>query len=83
MASGREYDKPAVYQIRVKGKLEQKWSEWFDGLAITQQAGGETVLVGPVADQAALYGLLTKILNLGLPLISVIRLEDQGDESRR
>jgi uncharacterized protein YodC (DUF2158 family) len=83
MANGREYDKPAVYQIRVKGVLERKWSDWFDGFAITQEAGDETTLVGPVADQPALYGLLTKIMNLGLPLISVLRLEDQGDESRR
>jgi hypothetical protein len=81
MANGREYDKPAVYQIRVRGVLEPKWSDWFDGFAITQQVGGETLLVGLVADQPALYGLLTKVMNLGLPLISVIRLEDQGDSS--
>jgi hypothetical protein len=81
MANGREYDKPAVYQIRVKGNLEHKWSEWFDGLTVTQPAEGETLLVGPVADQPALYGLLTKIMNLGLPLISVVRLEDPDQSS--
>ena len=81
MANGREYDKPAVYQIRVKGNLEPMWSDWFDGLTITQPAAGETLLAGSVADQPALYGLLTKIMNLGLPLISVIRLEDPDRSS--
>jgi hypothetical protein len=79
MANGREYDKPAVYQIRVKGNLEPKWSEWFDGLSVTQPAEGETLLSGLVADQPALYGLLTKIMNLGLPLLSVVRLEGQDN----
>ena len=83
MANGREYDQPAVYEIRVRGNLDPQWSDWFDGFAITPQAGDETLLVGPVADQPALHGILTKISNLGLPLLSVIRLEDQGDESRR
>ena len=83
MANGREYDKPALYQIRVKGNLECKWSDWFDGFAITPQADGETLLVGTVADQPALHGILAKIRNLGLPLLSVIRLEDQGAEPRR
>jgi len=81
MADGREYDKPAVYEIRVKGSLECKWSEWFDGFAIIPQAGDETLLVGPVADQPALYGILHKISNLGLPLLSVVRIEDQGNQS--
>jgi hypothetical protein len=81
MANGREYDQPAVYQIRVKGNLDPQWSDWFDGLAIQPQPGDETLLVGPVADQPALHGILTKISNLGLPLLTVICLEDQGDES--
>ena len=76
MANGRAYDRPALYQIRVKGSLEPQWSDWFDGFDITQPVEDETVLVGPVADQAALYGILLKTLNLGLPLISVVRLED-------
>jgi hypothetical protein len=78
MANGRAYDRPAVYQIRVKGCLEQQWSDWFDGFDITQPAKDETLLFGPVTDQAALYGVLLKMLNLGLPLISVVRLEDKG-----
>jgi hypothetical protein len=77
MTNGREFDVPALYQIRVKGKLEQKWSDWFDGFAIEPQPGDETLLIGLVADQAALHGILTKISNLGLPLLSVQR--QQGE----
>jgi hypothetical protein len=62
---------PTVYQIRVKGHLEHRWSDWFDDLAITLQANGDTLLSGPVVDQSALYGLLKKVHDLGLPLISV------------
>jgi len=75
MTNGREFDTPAIYQIRVKGSLEQKWSDWFDGLAIIPQAGDETLLLGPVADQATLHGMLAKISNLGLPLLLVQRVE--------
>ena len=63
------------YQIRVKGHLDDKWSDWFEGLVITLEANGETLLSGPVADQAALYGLLKKVRNLGLTLLSVNRVE--------
>ena len=73
MADGRAYDRPAVYQIRVQGNLDPRWSDWFDGLTITPQAGDETLLVGPVADQPALHGLLAKIRDLGLPLVAVKR----------
>lgn len=76
MANGREYDKPATYEVRVKGNLDPDWSDWFDGFAITVQSDGITVLVGRVSDQPALHGLLVKISNLALPLLSVIRLED-------
>jgi len=75
MTNGREFDKPAIYQIRVSGNLEPKWSDRFDGLAIIPQAGGETLLVGTVADQATLHGILAKISNLGLPLLLVQRAE--------
>jgi len=77
MTDGREFDKQAVYQIRVKGNLDRKWSDWFDGLAIMPQADDETLLSGPVADQAALHGLLGKIRDLGLPLLLVKRMESQ------
>jgi hypothetical protein len=61
--------------MRVKGNLDAKWSNWFDGLTITPQADDETLLTGPVADQAALHGLLDKIRDLGLPLLSVKRID--------
>jgi hypothetical protein len=77
MTNGRKFDVPAVYQIRVKGNLEQKWSDWFDGFAIEPQPNDETLLVGSVADQAALHGILAKIANLGLPLLSLQR--QQGE----
>ena len=77
MTDGREFDRQAVYQIRVKANLDQKWSDWFDGFTITQQADGATLLTGPVADQAALHGLLAKIRDLGLPLLSVKRVESE------
>ncbi len=75
MTDGREFDEQAIYQIRVKGHLDQQWSDWFDGLIITPQADAETLMSGLVTDQAALHGLLVKIRDLGLPLLSVERLE--------
>jgi hypothetical protein len=66
-------DQPMVYQFRIKGHLGPQWTEWFEGLSITLEEGGETLLTGPVADQAALHGLLRKIRDLGMPLISAIR----------
>ena len=74
MANGREFSKPAIYEIRVKGNLEPVWADWFDGFTVTRQANDETVLTGQVADQPALHGLLAKIRDLGLPLLSVQRL---------
>lgn len=62
---------PIIYQIRLKGHLAPQWAEWFEGLSITLEDNGETLLSGPVADQAALHGLLKKVRDLGLPLISV------------
>jgi hypothetical protein len=62
---------PARVEIRVKGVLDSRWSGWFEGLEITGDASGQTLIAGPVADQAALHGLLAKVRDLGLPLISV------------
>jgi hypothetical protein len=62
---------PSVYQIRVKGHLGSQWTDWFEGLSITREDNGHTLLAGPVIDQAALYGLLKKIRDLGMPLLSV------------
>ena len=64
-----------VYQIRLKGHLGPQWTDWFGGLIITLEENGETLLTGPVVDQAALFGLLRKVRDLGMPLLSVNRLE--------
>ena len=65
------YHGPGQYEIRLKGHLDARWAAWFDGLTITRDSDGTTIIHGPVADQAALYGLLQKTRDLGLPLISV------------
>ena len=62
---------PMVYQIRIKGHLGPQWTEWFEGLTITLEENGDTLLTGPVVDQAALHGFLKKVRDLGLPLLSV------------
>ena len=62
---------PAVYQITVKGHLDSQWSAWFDNMRITNEANGEAVLGGSLPDQSALYGVLAKMRNLGLPLLAV------------
>lgn len=64
---------PMVYQIRVKGHLDDQWRDWFDGMTIAQEDNGDTLLTGKVVDQAALHGLLKKVRDLGMPLISVNR----------
>jgi hypothetical protein len=63
-----------LYQIRVEGHLGRQWRDWFGDLAILQEESGDTLLSGPVVDQAALHGLLKKVRDLGLPLVSVVRL---------
>ena len=73
-STGR-HDHPGRYEIRLKGHLDSRWTAWFDGLTLTHDSDGTTVIHGPVADQAALYGLLQKTRDLGLPLISVNHVE--------
>ncbi len=68
-------EQPCVYQIRIKGHLDAKWAEWFLDFTIKLQDNGDTLLTGAVVDQAALHGLLKKVRDLGLPLISVSPLE--------
>lgn len=68
-------NEPMVYQIRLKGHLRHEWTHWFQGLAITLQENGDTLLTGPVVDQAALFGLLRQVRDLGMPLVSVNRVE--------
>ena len=62
---------PKIYQIRIKGQLGDQWSDWFEGLTITLEEDGNTLLSGPVVDQSALHGLLKRVRDLGMPLISV------------
>jgi hypothetical protein len=68
-------DEPMIYQIRIKGHLGEGWTDWFGDMTITPQDNGDTVLSGPVVDQAALHGLLKKVRDLGTPLISVMQVE--------
>ena len=64
-----------LYEIRVKGHLDQSWSAWFDGMTITNEANGDAIISGSPVDQAALHSLLVKVYNLNLTLISVLRIE--------
>ncbi len=69
-----------IYEIKLKGHLNESWADWFDGMAFTHESDGTTTLTGEIVDQAALHGLLKKVRDLGLPLISVNRIRsDQID----
>ena len=70
-----DLNQPMVYQIRIKGHLSPHWAEWFGGMTITLEDNGDTLLTGPVVDQAALHGLLRKVRDLGIPLISAVRVK--------
>ena len=74
-----EHVRPEVYQIVVKGHLDSEWSDWFDGMTITLVDNGETILTGPLVDQTALHGVLIRIRDLGLPLLSLTRIEPQRE----
>ena len=74
-ASTEEHHEPGGYEIRLKGHLDNRWAAWFEGLTITREDNGDTRLTGPVVDQAALHGLLRKVRDLGLPLVSVIQVD--------
>ena len=76
------HDESGLYEIRIKGHLDNRWADWFEGLTITLEEDGDTLLTGPVVDQAALHGLLKKVRDLGMPLVSVSLVEHgQADQS--
>ena len=66
-----DYDEPGLYEIRIRGHLDDRWAAWVEDLTLTLEENGNTLLAGPVTDQAALHGLLRKVRDLGLPLLSV------------
>jgi hypothetical protein len=74
-AFDEKHNRQPCYEIRLKGHLEARWREWFEGLVITLEENGDTLLTGPVIDQAALHGLMKKVRDLGMPLVSVRPLE--------
>lgn len=76
------YRTPELYEIRLKGHLNDRWADWFEGFSFIRESDGTTILSGAVADQAALHGLLRKVRDLGLPLISVIQMNSKQESSR-
>ena len=70
-STNTEHNEPGRYEIRVRGHLDGRWADWFEGLTFTHESDGTTLLEGPLIDQAALHGVLNKIRDLGLPMISV------------
>ena len=78
---GMPTDEGGSYEIRLKGRLDARWAAWFGGLGLTHEGAGTTVIHGPVADQAALHGLLNKVRDLGLPLVSVTRVGPTGSDA--
>lgn len=80
--STADHHEPELYQIRLKGHLDDRWAAWFEGLILTREGNDETLLTGPVVDQAALHGVLRKVRDVGLPLLSVSRVRpSQPDAS--
>lgn len=75
-ATSTAYQEPGLTEIRIKGHLDDRWADWFDGLTIRREDNGNTLLTGPVVDQAALHSLLRKVRDLGLPLLSVIHVDN-------
>lgn len=82
-AAPEDQDAPGLYDIRLKGHLDDRWADWFDGLTLTREDNDTTLLTGPVVDQAALHGLLRRVRDLGTPLLSVTRVTPDQAEVRR
>ena len=78
-----KHNQHQCYEIRLKGHLDDRWADWFEGLTITLEDNGDTLLTGPVVDQAALHGLLKKVRDLGMPLVSVSPVEHRTGGSVR
>ena len=76
-------NQPEIYQIRLKGHLGREWTDWFEGMTITLEENGDTLLTGPLVDQSALHGLLKKVRDLGLPLVSVVPVQSNEYQSYR
>ena len=81
MSNGREFDQPKRYQIRIKGPLDEYWSKWFEGFKVIPQENDETLLTGSAADQIALHGVLSRIRDLGLMLVSVTQEDERSKEN--
>ena len=79
MSSDTRPDQPTTYQVRIKGHLGPEWTDWFGGLAITLDNNGDTLLTGLVVDQAALHGLLRRVRDLGMPLVSVSQMKGEEE----
>ncbi len=79
-ASTEHHHEPGLYEIRIVGHLDSRWADRFEGLSFTHESDGTTILHGPVVDQAALHGLLRRVRDLGLPLVSVTRVEPERAE---
>lgn len=79
---GTEPDQPTIYHIRVKGHLAARWNDWFGPMTVTPEDNGDTVLTGPLIDEAALHGILRRIRDLGLPLLSIECIEPDQPASR-
>jgi len=77
------YNQHPCYEIRLKGHLDDRWAEWFEGLTITLEDNGDTLLTSPLVDQSALHGLLKKVRDLGMPLVSVNRVQLNGTHPYR
>jgi hypothetical protein len=79
----RDKDRPMIYEIRIRGHLGQGWQDWFEGLTLTLETDGSTLLTGPVVDQAALHGILKKVRDLGMPLLSISSIRSGAQDKYR